>query len=86
MRVSRRTPDGTVYNASFTGKPTDATLEALDVVADAAARQFELQRAARHLLDTIAKMTTEDFAKGADREARLRLARALGLPEADYGL
>lgn len=41
---------------------------------------------ARHLLDTICEMTTEDFSKGADRKARLRLARALGLSEAAYGL
>lgn len=50
------------------------------------AREREIERAARNFLDVICEMTSEQFARGEDREARLRLARALGLSEAAYGL
>ena len=45
-----------------------------------------LVSAAKAALDTLSNMTTDAFAKGADREIRRDLARALGLDPADYSL
>jgi len=46
----------------------------------------EIRNAASWYLDTLCEMTSDEFAHGADRDARLRLVRALGLPVEDYAL
>ena len=49
-------------------------------------RMIEIEAAARHMLDTVANMTTRQFLEGEDRVARRRLAEALGLDPDDYSL
>ena len=46
----------------------------------------DLATAAYNMLWAISNMTTEEFSRGADRDARRALATALGLDPDDYSL